>query len=185
MNEQDEEPRKPGGKKDILHEGRFLRLARIGTWEFVEPVASTGIVVVLPVTSDDHVVLIEQFRVPLARKVIELPAGLVGDSSRDESFEQAARRELLEETGFEAGRLDKLAEWPISSASNSSTLSFYLASLLVKRHAGGGDQYESIIVHEVPRDEVPRWLANREKDGYLVEPKIYSGLFLLQQQRGS
>ena len=169
-------------EKKILHTGDFLQLARIGNWEFSEPVNSRGIVVILPVTDEGKVVLIEQFRPPVSRKVVELPAGHVGDSGNGETAEDAARRELLEETGYEAGTLKKLAQWPVSAASSSATLSFFLAEGLIKRGAGGGDSQESITVHEVPAARVPAWLRDKENEGYLIESKIYSGLFLLEKR---
>ena len=51
---------------------------------------------------------------------------------------------------------------------------------LKKVSPGGGDEFESIVVHEVPLEETDRWLATMRRKGYLVEPKIYTGLYFLK-----
>ena len=118
----------------ILHEGRFLRFIEEDTWEFVQRCNCTGIVVIVPVTPDGEAVLIEQFRRPVGKKVIEWPAGLVNDRAhaKEESLELAAKRELEEETGFRAGKIKLLFTGPINCALTSDMVSFYLAENLKK-----------------------------------------------------
>jgi 8-oxo-dGTP pyrophosphatase MutT (NUDIX family) len=86
----------------ILAEGKFLRLVVENGWEWVERRNTQGAVVIAAITEHNEIVLIEQYRIPLAARVIELPAGLAGDEpgSRHEALIEAARRELLEETGY-------------------------------------------------------------------------------------
>jgi len=97
-----------------------------------------------------------------------------------ETLEAAARRELLEETGYEAGHLTLLAGGPVSSGLSSEIITFYQALDVVKKGLGGGDATESIKVHEVPLKEVDLWLYEMEKKGFLVDPKIYVGLYFLK-----
>ena len=94
----------------ILHEGEFLRLKRRDHWEYVERANARGAVVIVALTADDELLLVEQPRLPLQANVIELPAGLVGDiaGAEDEDLEIAGMRELEEETGYRAGRIDNL-----------------------------------------------------------------------------
>ena len=93
---------------NILGQGRFIRLIQHGHWEYAERIQARAAVMIIPVTDDGRLVLIEQHRVPLAAKVLELPAGLVGDiaGEEDEALVTAAHRELLEETGYEAQRME-------------------------------------------------------------------------------
>mgnify|MGYP001400965326 CR=1 FL=1 len=97
-------------EKKSLHQGRFLAMFERGGWEYVDRVGASGVVVILALTDADELVLVEQHRVPVDASVIELPAGLAGDlpDSQDEDFREAARRELLEETGYRAGHIERL-----------------------------------------------------------------------------
>ena len=107
--------------KETLHEGQYVRLVRENGWEFVERTIPTGIVLIVAVTEDDRVLLLEQFRPPVGRPTIELPAGLAGDipGHRDENMATAARRELLEETGYRATDMVCLTEGPPSPGISS------------------------------------------------------------------
>jgi ADP-ribose pyrophosphatase len=125
--------------------------------------------------------LVEQERVPLGQRSIEMPAGLVGDTTAGESAEDAAARELLEETGWEASKIEFLLRGPTSSGMSSEQVVFVRASGLRRRHAGGGDESEAITVHEVPVPEVPRFLVARMSEGYAVDPKLWAGLWLLER----
>ena len=101
--------------REILAQGKFLRLVRQGTWEYSERLGISGVVGIVPVTDAGEIVLVEQFRVPTGRPVLELPAGLVGDipGQEQEPFEAAAARELEEETGYRAGRRNIAAIAPL------------------------------------------------------------------------
>ena len=169
-------------KKEIIHEGKFLRFVRKGEWEYVERNNCNAIVIIVAMTDEQRVLFVEQYRPPVGKKAIEFPAGLVNDgkSNQTESIIIAAKRELLEETGYKAGRMTKLLEGPVSSGSCSDMVTLVLARDLRKITLGGGDEFESIIVHEVPLDETDRWLARMRRKGRLIEPKIYTGLYFLK-----
>jgi ADP-ribose pyrophosphatase len=168
---------------ETLYEGRYIRLVRSGNWEFIERVGATGIVGMVPVTDLGEIVLVEQYRVPCAATVIELPAGLVGDvgGMAEESFESAAMRELEEETGFRAARLEFLMEGPNSAGSSNAKMALYKASGLTKVGPGGGDADENITVHVVPIQGVWAWLKAQQEKGRLLDPKIFAGLWFLEQ----
>ncbi len=165
-------------EKKVVWTGRHLDLVVRGRWEYVERKNITGIVGIVPVTDDGKLILIEQYRPPVDSRVIELPAGLVGDipGQADEAFETAARRELIEETGYQAGRMRRLFSGPISAGISNEQITFFLATDLKKIAPGGGDDSEEITVHEVPLDEIPTWLLDRQEQGLLIDLKVYSVL---------
>jgi ADP-ribose pyrophosphatase len=164
----------------LLEEGRFLKLMRRNGWEYAERKNCTGVVVIVALTDSGKLLLTEQFRVPVSKPVIEFPAGLVGDTGQAEAVDQAAMRELFEETGYRAKSIEHLAAGPVSSGMTSEIISFVRAKGLKKEGPGGGDESESITVHEIPLADVPRWLAECEHRGLLVDPKVYTGLHFLR-----
>ena len=166
---------------ETLCNGKWLRLKRRGRWEFAERVNAGGGVIVVAVTDEDKLLLVEQYRAAVETRTIEMPAGLVGDlaHSADEHAVEAARRELLEETGYEAGRFEFLMAGPSSSGMSNEIMAFVRAYDLVRVHAGGGDDTEDIVVHEVPRSDAPRWLLQKIREGFSVDPKMFAGLYFL------
>jgi ADP-ribose pyrophosphatase len=169
-------------KTEVLHEGRWLRLLKRGRWEYAERTNPGGAVIVVAVTHEDRVLFVEQWREAIRSKTIEMPAGLIGDiaGSHDESAILAAERELLEETGYRAGRIAYFMEGPSSSGMSNEIIAFVRAYDLVREHAGGGDASENIVVHEVPRADAPRWLVEKMREGYSVDPKLFAGLYFLE-----
>ncbi len=165
----------------VLAEGNFLRLVREGNWEYVERNNCRGIVIILAMTVDERVILVEQYRQPVHKKVIEFPAGLICDDPKhkNESMATAAKRELLEETGYRARRIVELITGPVSSGSSADHVTIVRAYDLKKISAGGGDHTERIRVHAIPLGKIERWLKRMSTQGYLVEPKVYAGLFFL------
>src|ERR1039457_6703708 len=114
----------------ILHSGKFLTLIQEGHWEYVNRVNGSGAALILAVTAEQKILLVEQFRIPVHARTIELPAGIIGDDpgSKDEAHAEAARRELIEETGFEAGHIKALTYGPSSSGLTSETVTLFLAT---------------------------------------------------------
>ncbi len=161
----------------ILHSGAHLDLVEREGWEFVARRCS-GVVAVVALTEAGEVVLIEQYREPVRARVIELPAGLVGDEGNSgEDAAIAARRELVEETGFDCTAIRHVGRGPSSAGLTSEIVEFFLATGVRRVEAGGGVGGEEIAVHLVPLPEVRTWLAARETEGCLVDPKIVAGLF--------
>ena len=119
----------------------------VRTWEALERVNVSGIVLMVAVTASHNVILEKQFRPRIGRDVIELPAGLV---ETGESMEAAAKRELIEETGWSAGKIEFLTEGPISTGASTEALRAYLCTELVHVGKNGGDDNEIIEVTEVP-----------------------------------
>ncbi len=167
--------------KKILCEGKHLRFVARAGWEYAERKKVSGIVGIVALTEDGKLLLVEQFRPPLQKRVIELPAGLAGDvaGSENEALAEAAKRELLEETGYSAREMERLAEGPASAGICDEVLTLFRAKGIQRVTKGGGDGSEDIIVHEVPLPEVPTWLAQRQKEGLAVDLKVYAGLYFL------
>lgn len=166
----------------LLGEGKFLKLWDRHSWEFVQRKNCTGVAIIMALTPQKKVVLVEQFRVPVGKAVIELPAGIIGDKDAKESMLKGAQRELLEETGWWPKKIKIVWEGPAASGMSCEELTFCLASELVKKGPGGGDEMEDIVTHEVPLKGIEGWLKKQERKGKLVDPKIFSGLFFLTQR---
>ena len=162
-------------------EGQYLRLVRKGHWEYAERTNAGSAVIVIAVTPEDKLLFVEQFRIPMDAPTIEMPAGLVGDLDAHDTMEEAARRELLEETGWRAEEVKVLMVGPTSSGMSNELIAFVRARGLTRIHAGGGDESENITVHEVPVSEAPRWLAAKMAEGYSMDPKLWAGLWLLDK----
>lgn len=162
-------------------EGKYLRLVKRGHWEYAERTNAGSAVIVIAVTPEDKLLFVEQFRVPMNAPTIEMPAGLVGDLDAHDTMEEAARRELLEETGWQAAEVKVLMVGPTSSGMSNELIAFVRARGLSRVHAGGGDESEDITVHEVPVADAPRWLTEKMAAGYSMDPKLWAGLWLLDR----
>ncbi len=165
----------------MLGEGRFLRLVRRRGWEYAERTNARAVVVIVAVTPDGRLLLTEQYREPVAAPVIELPAGLVGDrpDQPDEALGAAARRELVEETGYDADAVEALTAGPPSAGLSSEVVTVVRATGLRRVGAGGGEAGETIRVHAVALADVPAWLAEQARAGRLVDPKVWAALALV------
>ena len=169
----------------IKYEGKYLRIVEKDNWEYVERRGMNAAVIIVPVIGAGEffpkkLVLIKEYRVPLNCFNISLPAGLVGDLDHNESIEVAAERELLEETGYKAGRLRFLTKGVPSSGLANEMLHFYLADHLELVSAGGGDETEDIkpiLVPISPKADVDLWLKEREAEGCLIDPKVFMALY--------
>jgi len=165
-----------------VYEGKYLRMKVRGQWEYAERTHAGGLAtIIVAVTPDDNVLFVEQFRVPLQTRTIEMPAGLVGDTDAGESLELSATRELEEETGWRPAHCEVLLIGPTSAGLSSERIAFVRATGLTKIHDGGGDASEDITVHEVPRRDAPRWLAAKMAEGYEMDAKLWAGLWLIER----
>ncbi len=166
-----------------LCNGKWLRLKKRGRWEYAERTNPGGGVMIVAVTPEDRILFVEQYRPAIECMTIEMPAGLVGDiaESSDESAVEAAYRELIEETGWRAGRIAFLMAGPTSAGMSNEILAFVRAYDLEKVHDGGGDETEEITVHEIPRAHAAQWLVEKIRAGYSIDPKMFAGLYLLDR----
>jgi ADP-ribose pyrophosphatase len=175
-----------GEATQTLYQGRFLSLQKRGRWEFAARNTPRPAVGVVAVTDQQHIVLVEQHRIPAGGPVIELPAGLTGDTpgSEDEPLVEAARRELLEETGYVAEQWTELMTGYSSPGLTSEAITLFLARGLHKQGPGGGVEGENITVHEVPLREVIAWLQDR---GARADFKVFAGLYVagVTMERGT
>jgi ADP-ribose pyrophosphatase len=176
--------------RKIVWKGNFMSAVEITyrdakglvrTWEALERVGIGGIVVMVGITPSGTVLLEKQFRPPLGRDVIELPAGLVEPG---ENMEEAAKRELIEETGWAAKQLDFLAEGPISTGASTESLRAYLCTGLEHVGKNGGDDNEIIEVIEVPLNGAQEFLLDRQKQGMLVDLKVFGLIELARKKLG-
>jgi ADP-ribose pyrophosphatase len=170
----------------ILAEGKYVRLVKRGRWEWVERTNCSSAVVIMPVTREKQAVFIEQYRHPLDAKVIELPAGLVGDDpgTDGEEWLAAAKRELIEEAGYASKHWKFLLEGPSSPGLTTESYAMFLAKDAYRVGEGGGVDAEEIAVCLVPLEEAEAWLQAKRKAGLLVDPKVYAGLYFAGKGMG-
>lgn len=168
---------------EVLGQGRHLRLVRRDRWEYAERNHGSAVAVVIAVTDDRRMVLVEQLRPPVDKPVVELPAGLVGDlpGAADETLLDGARRELMEETGYQASAAHVVMEGPSSAGLTSEVATFVRATGLRRVGPGGGDAGEAITVHVVALGEIDAWLEAAVRRGRLVDPKVYAALYLVRR----
>ena len=164
--------------EEIKWEGRFITAKQRGRWEYVG--RSRGIRAAAIIALDEdadgtrHVILVSQYRVPLGRFCLEIPAGLVGDDdgSEGEAAIDAAARELEEETGYRAGRLEVLGEFYSSPGMVSEMFTLLKATELTQVSEGGGLPEENIVVHRVPLDGLAEFVAQWRAAGHGVDVRI-------------
>ena len=166
------------GKK-TLAETPYLRFVDEDTWGYVERVNASRVVTIVPITAKDELVLISQKRIPIGATSIEFPAGLVGDEpgKADEPILSAARRELLEESGYGNGRWYYLPRTSASPGLTNERVNFLLAEGVTAESAGGGVEDEDITVHVVPRKEALTWLLSQQSVGCVIATKVFAGLY--------
>lgn len=166
-------------RREILGTGKFLRLVKDGRWEFAERTNAIGAVAIIAVTKDERLVLTEQFRPAVGKRVIDLPAGLSGDVAGLENEEQAvsALRELEEETGYTAKRLKHVASCPSSPGLSSEIIYYFFSRSVTKIGDGGGVEHENIEVHTPKFKSIKSWLSRQIAAGKLIDAKVYLGLY--------
>ncbi len=155
----------------VVWQGRFLAMRVDGAWEYAERPEGIGGSVIVALDGD-AAILVEQFRVPIGRRSLELPAGLIGDDIADEAIEASAARELEEETGYRAGSLRHLGLFTTSPGLTSETFNLVLATGLEKVGDGGGVGGEDIAVHRVPLAELPDFVEERRAAGVSIDVRV-------------
>lgn len=160
-----------GEDERIVWQGRFITAKTRGRWEYVSRARGIKAAVILAI-DNGHVLLVEQYRVPLGSQCLELPAGLVGDETEGEAFELAAARELEEETGYRPGRIEFIGEFHSSPGMVSESFFFVRAHDLEKVGEGGGVEGENIVVHRVPLSEVAAFVADKRAKGCAMDVKL-------------
>ncbi len=164
-----------GAPEEVMWSGRFITAKRRGKWEYVGRARGIHAAVILAIDEADdgpHVLLVDQYRVPLGRRCIELPAGLVGDQEAGEETSIAAARELEEETGFRPDRLESLGQYYSSPGMVSESFTLFRAHGLTKTGQGGGVDGEDIHVHRVPIAALPDQITLWREQGYAMDVKL-------------
>ncbi len=181
--------------RKTVWEGKFIRAllleyenskGEVRGWEAVERVNCSGIVVIIPVTKEGELLLIRQFRPVLNNYVIEFPAGL---NDKKETLADAARRELIEETGHTSESLEFIAEGPVSSGLSTEILTVFLArdvvpasEELLKRYPV--DETEEIEVVKAPIVSAYETIEEFRRRGDIADLKIYGFIELARQRIG-
>ena len=157
---------------DTVWKGKYLSVRKNGTWEYAERVAGIAAAVIVAIDGEGQLLLVEQYRVPLGRPCLELPAGLVGDESAGESVAEAARRELEEETGYLAAVVEERGDYFSSPGMTSESFTLVLATGLTRTGDGGGDAQENITVHRVAPEAIVGFVATKRREGVAIDAKM-------------
>lgn len=159
------------GERKIEWEGKYIRIVRDGRWEYVERCGGVH-AVVIHAEYEAKVVLVEQHRIPLGRRCLELPAGLVGDEDPNATVEDTAVKELEEETGFTADSIELIGEYFSSPGMVSEGFTLVRAHGLRQVGDGGGTEHEDIEVHLVPRGDIPDFVERKRSEGCAIDVKL-------------
>jgi len=158
--------------------GKFVLAKRRGRWEYASRARNIRAAVVLAVDAGE-VILVEQFRVPIGRYCLELPAGLIGDEDHAEDAITSAQRELEEETGYVAAQWQELGEFWSSPGMVTESYTLLKATGLTRVGDGGGTDHEDIVVHRVPLANMAEVIAQHRAQGHAIDSKL---LMLLGEQ---
>jgi ADP-ribose pyrophosphatase len=153
---------------EVMWQGKYIRAMKRGRWEFVSRVGDVRAVVILA-EYEGKVILIDQTRVALGGRCLELPAGLVGDEDRQATVEETAVKELEEETGFTASSVERLGDFYASPGMLSEGFT------LVRAHGvqpTGSGHEEGIVVHLVARGEIPAFIEQMRGEGFAIDVKL-------------
>lgn len=164
----------PEEPEEIVWQGRFVTAKRRGKWEYASRARGIRAAAIIAIDDEGCVLLVEQYRVPLGKVCLEIPAGLIGDDAghEGESAELAAMRELEEETGYTAARMDNLGDFHSSPGMVSEAFTLLRARGLTRVGDGGGTEGENITVHRVPLAELPQFVARWRALGHAVDVRI-------------
>ena len=156
---------------ETMWRGKYISALKRGRWEYVSRTGSTNAVVILA-QHDGKVILIEQYRVPVGARCLELPAGLVGDEDEHATVEDTAVKELEEETGFTCDRVERLGEFHSSPGMVAESFTLVRAHGIRKVGDGGGNEHEDIAVHLVAREDIPAFVQGRREAGTAIDVKL-------------
>lgn len=156
---------------EIPWQGKYLAVVKDGRWEYVKRVRGTGAAVILALDGG-HVILVEQDRVPLGVRCLELPAGLVADEAAGEVPESAGARELEEETGYRAGRIENCGRFFSSPGMTSESFTLLKATDLERVSDGGGTGHEEITVYRVPVAGIEDFIEAKRAEGCAIDVRI-------------
>ena len=156
---------------EVMWEGKYVRALKRGRWEYVSRVGDVRAVVILA-EFEGKTILIEQSRIAVGGRCLELPAGLVGDEDPNASVEDTAVKELEEETGFTAERIERLGDFHASPGMLSEGFTLVRAHGLTRSGEGGGTEHEEIKVHLVPRADIPAFVEQKRAEGFAIDVKL-------------
>ena len=164
-----------------LYEGKVINLRRDmvllpnGNQASREVVEHPGAVAVVPVLPDGRVLMVRQFRHPVGEILLEIPAGKL---SPGENPDDCALRELEEETGYLAGKLQRVASIFTAPGFTDEVIHIYLASDL-KKTAVNPDEDEclAVVAHE------PQAIRQLIRSGDICDEKTIAGFYLLQENQ--
>ncbi|HEY8205334.1 MAG TPA: NUDIX hydrolase [Pyrinomonadaceae bacterium] len=164
-----------------IFEGRVFNVSvdtvREGDQTYVrEVVHHRGSAVILPVFDDGTIALVKQYRHPAVKYLLELPAGTLNDKERPED---GAARELEEELGVKAGKLEKLCEFFVSPGFCEEKMWLYLATDLRETEQRLEDD-EAIEIVRLPLDRALQMIT----DGEIEDAKTIIGLLLAAPRIG-
>jgi ADP-ribose pyrophosphatase len=157
--------------EETMWQGRFIAARRKGKWEYVGRTRGIQAAVIVAI-HEGHILLVEQYRVPLGRMCLELPAGLVGDEEAGEAVELAAARELEEETGYRPATVRLAGTFASSPGMVSEGFTLVIAEDLTKVGDGGGVVGEDIIVHRVPLADIAAFIESKRAKGAAMDVKL-------------
>lgn len=172
---------------EMVFDGRFISVLRrrfmnrIGNeqvWEMLKRKSFGRIVMIAALTPERELILERVFRVPFGAYVIELPAGVMDKAG--ESEEDAARRELLEETGYAAERMILMTAGPYDQGLTTDEIAVYAAfdaRLVGPPHL---DDAEDIEVIKVPLAKLLDFMAERRDEK--IDIKIAAVLPFLERE---
>ena len=160
-----------GAPAEVMWQGKYLRAMRAGRWEYASRTNDVRAVVILA-EHEGRVLLVEQMRVPIGSRCLELPAGLVGDEDPDATIEHTAVKELEEETGFTAAHIERLGDFHSSPGMVAESFTLVRATGLRRIGNGGGTEHEDIVVHLVARNDIPSFLGRKREEGLAIDAKL-------------
>ena len=156
---------------EVMWEGKYVRALKRGRWEYVSRVGDVRAVVIMA-EFEGKTILIEQQRVAVGGRCLELPAGLVGDEDPGATVEETAVKELEEESGFTAERVERLGDFHASPGMVSESFTLVRAHGVTRKGEGGGTEHEDIKVHLVARADIPSFVEQKRAEGYAIDVKL-------------